>query len=106
MATFGEALAALEDFRANLVDEQMSAAIPEAHAFAFRSVVGAIGESVLRNVHATGVGVRGNSDDPKPQNFVIKVYVFEKGDVHNAAAEPLLSRPLQGVEIDVEHLPV
>jgi hypothetical protein len=105
MATFGEALAALEDFRANLVDEQTNA-IPEAHALAFRAVAGATGESVLRNVHATGVGVRGNADNVGPHDFVIKVYVFDKADVHNAAAEPFLSTPLQGVEIDVEHLPV
>ena len=106
MATFGDALAALEDFRANLVDEQMNAAIPEAHAMAFRATAGAAGESVLRNVHATGVGVRGNTDKPGPLDFVIKVYVFDKADVHNAVADPFLSKPLQGVDIDVEHLPV
>jgi hypothetical protein len=105
LATFGEALAALEDFRTNLVDEQMNA-FPEAHAMTFRAAAGAAGESALRNVHATGVGVRGNADKPGPQDFVIKVYVFDKEDVHNAAAEPFLSTPLQGVEIDVEHLPV
>ena len=106
MATFGDALAALEDFRTNLVDEQMNAAIPEGHALAFRAGAGAAGESALRNVHATGVGVRGNVDKPGPRDFVIKVYVFDKADVHGATAEPFLSRPVQGVEIDVEHLPV
>jgi hypothetical protein len=64
MATFGDALAALETFRTGLVDEQMNAAIPEAHALAFRPAAGAVGDSVLRNVHATGVGVRGNVDNP------------------------------------------
>jgi hypothetical protein len=34
------------------------------------------------------------------------VYVFEKADVPNAAAEPFLSRPVQGVRIDIEHLPI
>ena len=63
MATFGEALAALEDFRTNLVDEQMNA-IPEAHAMVFRAAAGAAGESPLRNVHATGVGVRGPTCRP------------------------------------------
>jgi hypothetical protein len=106
MATFGDALAALEDFRTNLVHEQMSAAIPQAHAMAFRGAAGAAGESALRNVHATGVGIRGNTDRQAPHDFVIKVYVFDKEDVHNASAEPLLSRPLQGVEIDVEYLPI
>jgi hypothetical protein len=106
MATFGEALAALEDFRADLVDEQMNAALPETHAMAFRVGAGAAGASPLGNVHATGVGVRANTDGPGPQDFVIKVYVFDRADIHSAAAAPLLSRPLQGVQIDVEHLPI
>src|SRR5438128_1342478 len=106
MATFGEALAALEDFRTDLVDEQMNAALPETHAMAFRVGAGAAGASPLGNVHATGVGVRGNTDNPGPQDFVIKVYVFDKADVHTAMAEPLLSKPLHGVQIDVEHLPI
>jgi hypothetical protein len=106
MATLGEALAALEDFRADLIDEQMNAATPEAQAMAFRAVAGAAGESPLRNVHATGVGVRGDVDNPGAQDFVIKVYVFDKADVQTAAGEPILSRPLQGVQVDVEHLPI
>lgn len=106
MATFGEALAALEDFRTNLVHEQMNAPMPDAQAMAFRASAGVAGESPFRSVHATGVGVRGNADTPGPTDFVIKVYVFDKADVQPAVAEPRISRPLQEVEIDIEHLPV
>ena len=41
MATFGEALEALEDFRAELVNAQMSVAVPAAQAMAFRAMAGA-----------------------------------------------------------------
>ncbi len=106
MATFGEALAALEDFRTNLTSEQMNAPRPEAQAMAFRASAGTAGETPFRNVHATGVGVRGSADTHGPDDFVIKVYMFDKEDIQGATAEPLLSNALQGVEIDVEHLPV
>jgi hypothetical protein len=106
MATFGDALAALEDFRATLVDRQLSAPIPDAHARAFRPIAGAAGESVLRNVHATGVGIRKNVETPGTNDFVIKVYVFDQADVENASRDPLLSKPHQDVEIDVDHLPI
>jgi hypothetical protein len=61
---------------------------------------------VLHNVHATGVGIRAGVDAPGDQDFVIKVYVFERRDVEAAAAEPLLSRERQGVGVDVEELPI
>src|SRR5947208_2924908 len=99
MATFGEALAALEDFRTDLLHEQLNAPMPEAQAMAFRASAGVAGETPFRNIHATGVGVRDNQDRPGPTDFVIKVYVFEKADLPAAAAEPFLRRPLQGVEV-------
>jgi hypothetical protein len=106
MATFGDALAALESFRADLVEEQMTAAIPEGHAMAFRATGGAGAGSPVRNVHATGVGVWGNKDNPGPTDFVIKVYVFDEADVQPATSEPFFRRAGQGVEVDVEHLPI
>ncbi len=106
MANFGEALAALEEFRAQLVDRQVNAAIPQDHARAFRPTAGAAGDPVVRNVHATGVGVRDNTGSSESLDYVIKVYVFDKGDVHTAGAEPFLTKPVQGVDIDIEHLPV
>jgi len=107
MATFGEALAALEDFRAELVGEQMSAPMAVAEALAFRGLEAAATPSSSRNIHATGVGVRGNVAKPKENDFVIKVYVFDKAEVDRTAADPFIARPArQGVEVDVEYLPV
>jgi hypothetical protein len=106
MATFGDALAALETFRANLVDEQMNAAIPEAHALAFRGAAGSGSDSVLQNVHATGVGIRKDVDKPGADDFVIKVYVFDEGAVRDMASERLLANAVDGVDVDVEHLPI
>jgi hypothetical protein len=101
MATYGEALAAIDDFRAELVHDRWGAAIPETHAMAFRAETG----SPLAEVHATGVGVRAGVDDPKEGDFVIKVYVFDTG-ARAQVAHPLLSREYQGVEVDTEVLPV
>lgn len=106
MATFGEALAALESFRAELVDEQMNAGIPEDQSMAFRASAGAADPAPVRNVHATGVGVRGHTDNPGAADYVIKVYVFDQADVASAGAEPFFARAAQGVEVDVEHLPI
>ncbi len=106
MAAFGEALAALEDFRVDLIGRQMDGQLPAAQAMAFRASAGIAAGSSLQNVHATGVGVRGTSDSPGRDDFVIKVYMFDRADVVWAAGEPLLSAALQGVEVDVEYLPV
>jgi len=106
MATFGDALAALETFRADLVDVQVNAAIPEAHAMAFRGAAGSRTDSALSNVHATGVGIRGNVDTPGKDDFVIKVYVFDKTEERGVAADPLVTQTVDGVEVDVEHLPI
>lgn len=100
MATFGEALEALEEFRAELVDHQMNATVPQAQAMAFRATAGIAGDTPLANVHATGVGIR---DDGQ---FVVKVYMFDTAAVQSAAAESLFTKPMQQVSIDVEHLPM
>jgi hypothetical protein len=100
MASFGEALEALEEFRTELVSLQMNAEVPLAQAMAFRPMAGEATEAPLANVHATGVGVRDDGE------FVVKVYMFEKAAMQSAATVPLLSMPMQGVNIDVEHLPV
>jgi hypothetical protein len=104
MATFGDALAALEDFRAALVHEQLSTPIPEAQAMAFRPSGGEAGENPLRNVHATGVGLRGKGDTAG--DFALKVYMFTEEAAREATSQPFLSHEYQGVGIDVEHLPV
>lgn len=106
MASFGDALAALESFRTDLVSAQTSASVPAAEALAFRIGARAMRRSPLATIHATGVGVRGDTDTPGPKDFVVKVYVFEKSDVTSARNDPTLKHAVQGVEVDVEHLPV
>ena len=106
MATFGEALEALEDFRTDLINEQMNVFSPAAQAMAFRASAVMDDPSPLQNVHATGVGVRGNKNDPGKGDFVIKVFVFDKSAVQAAAADPFLGESFGGVEVDVEYLPV
>jgi hypothetical protein len=106
VATFGEALAALEDFRSELVDRQLSTAAPDAQALAFPASAGGVGDTPLRRIHATGVGVRANKDKPGPNDFAIKVFVFEQADVQAVKADAFLAGSYNGVDIDVEHLPV
>src|SRR5580765_6270097 len=53
-ASFGQALAALEEFRTMLVDQQPD--LPAGEAMAFAAARGAHAISPLGNVHATGVG--------------------------------------------------
>jgi hypothetical protein len=106
MASFGDALAALEGFRADLVGAQLSTAVPTAEAMAFRVGSRAMRRTPLATVHATGVGVRNDKESPGPTDFVIKVYVFETADVEPARNDAALLAAAQGVEVDVEHLPV
>jgi hypothetical protein len=106
MATFGEALAALEEFRTTLVDQQLNLSIPTAEAAAFRGAPASRVDSPLGNVHATGVGVREGRGKRAREDFVIKVYMFDKAGVASASAMPMLANAMQGVDVDVEHLPV
>src|SRR5215207_9069015 len=62
--------------------------------------------SPLTNVHATGVGVRVRGGAVVPDEFVIKVYVFNKVKVDLGAATPDLTRQFGSIPVDVEPLPV
>lgn len=106
MARFGDALEALEDFRARLVNDQVSATVPQAQALAFRPSAGAAASTPLRHVHATGVGVRKDKEKPGADDFVIKVYFFDKENMAAASSVPLLSSKVGGVDVDFEHLPI
>jgi hypothetical protein len=106
MATFGEALEALEEFRSNLVNEQMNAPITGAQAMAFGASAGMVSDSPFQNVHATGVGIRNNKESAGSSDFVIKVYVFDREMAATSAAAPLRAQAAQGVEVDVEYLPI
>jgi hypothetical protein len=104
MANFGEALAALDDFRAQLVDRQQAALPDRAVVFrASRSI--ASGASVSR-VHATGVGVVEGKERPGPGDFVIKVYMFNEADVSAARSDGFLRSTHHGIDVEAAPLPV
>jgi hypothetical protein len=60
--------------------------------------------SPIDNVHATGVGVHVRKGRVVADDFVIKVYVFDKVDL--GPNTPALTRTFGNVEIDVEALPI
>ena len=87
MASFQDAYAALDEYRSSLQSE-----LPQAHstASAYSAASAAAGPALrggfsafatpMSNVHATGVGVRLRQGKVVPDDFVLKVYVFDKQD--------------------------
>ena len=78
MATLGDVYAALPAFRAALHEQRFETAGMSSHTFrgAFAGMA-----TPLTNVHATGVGVRVRGGKIIDNDFVIKVYVFDKVDL-------------------------
>lgn len=104
MATLGEVYAALPAYRAELQQATLDADVPQALAAQpFRGASSAFA-TPLNNVHATGVGVRVRDGKILVNDFVIKVYVFEKLDLGRNT--PAVTRRFGDVEVDVEQLPV
>lgn len=111
MASYGDVLAALKDFRNNL-EMQVQSDIQNAFhshaspltAFAARGGISAF-STPLTNVHASGAGVRVRGGKPISNEYVIKVYVFEKFDL-GTATPALTSQQFNGIEVDVEPLPI
>lgn len=109
MASFVDAFAALDDYRLALMKAQQdegtgTAAGAMAGAFAARGALSAF-TTPLSNVHATGVGVRVKGGKIFEKEFVLKVYVFDKQDLGSQTPK-LTQGSFQGIEIDVEHLPI
>lgn len=100
MATFGEALAALDDFRADLANARHAALAEGGQmALAFAGPAGAT-DDPLENVHATGLGLKTGTTD----QFALKVFLFDP-----LGGQPLpafLTTAYQGVPVETEHLPV
>lgn len=111
MASYGDVLSALKDFRNKLeiqaqLDMQDSFSAlpsPSRAAFSARGGISAFATPIT-NVHASGAGIRVRGGKPMPNEYVIKVYVFEKFDLGSAA--PGLTSQFQGIEVDVEPLPI
>jgi hypothetical protein len=114
MASFGDVLSALRDYRNELhtqKQEEVTAqfapgivkGVKKATAFAAQGGVSAFA-TPLTNVHATGVGVRVRKGKVQETDFVLKVYVFDKHDLGEAT--PKVTQSFKGVDVDVEHLPI
>lgn len=110
MADYGKVLSVLKDFRNDLeqqtqeeVEAQFSGGMVTMSAFAMHGGVSAF-STPLSNVHATGVGIRVRNGKPVTDEFVLKVYVYDKTDLGNDT--PALMKDYAGVEVDVEPLPI
>ena len=101
MATYANALAALDGFRTELHTQKSTEGVMT--AFAARGALSAF-STPLTNIHATGVGMRVRGGQIVPDEFVIKVYVFDK--VVSTAAIPALMASFGDVGVDVEALPI
>lgn len=111
MAGYGEVLSVIKDFRNDLEQQTQQEAEAlftsdgvTASAFAARGGVSAF-STPLSNVHATGVGVRMRNGQIVPDDFVIKVYVFDKQELGELTPE-ITKASYNGVEVDVEPLPI
>jgi hypothetical protein len=111
MASYGDVLSVMKDFRNDLeqqiqeeAEAQFSGGVVAMSAFEARGGVSAF-STPLSNVHATGVGVRVRKGQVMPDEFVIKVYVFDKQDL-GVMTPALTANSYNGVEIDVEALPI
>lgn len=111
MASYGEVLEALRDYRNKLEVQTQTdmeaqfAGAPAGVMSAFAATGGSPFTTALSNVHATGVGIRVKGGKPQPGAFVLKVYVYDKIDLGDATPA-LTKNDFQGVEIDVEPLPI
>lgn len=108
MASYNEVLGVLREYRnelENQIQQESTTALTASgpSPFAARGGVSAF-STPLTNVHATGVGVRVKNGKIIADDFVIKVYVFDKMEL--GARTPGLTKDFQGVGVDVESLPI
>ncbi len=105
MAKYQDVLAALPDFRNDLLQRRMrEAAEPAAaRAFAARGAFAAY-VTATSNIHATGIGIRYSGGKYHPDEFVLKVFVFDTVDAEAQAVPP--AKDFNGMPVDVEALPV
>jgi hypothetical protein len=109
MASYGEVLAVLRDFRNDLAQQAQEEVEAQIGAGATMSAFTALGGTFafatpLSNVHATGVGVRLRQGRVVAEEMVIKVYVFNKLQLGDQT--PALTQEYNGVAVDVEPLPI
>lgn len=108
MASYGDVLTVLKDYRNDLEQKIQSDLqgrfnyITPAFPQSARGGMSAF-STPTTNIHASGAGIRVRHGVPIPDEFVIKVYVFDKSDPGVAST---LDTSFNGVEIDIEALPV
>jgi hypothetical protein len=110
MAKYNDVLEILREYRNELeqqtqqeVESQFSETDGMMTSFAARGGVSAFA-TPLSNVHATGVGIRMKQGKVVENEFVIKVYVFDKFQLGESTPE--LTKQYKDVDIDVEPLPI
>ena len=103
MPSFSEVLVALPSFRNHVLRQQHSEPRSVQSVFSTRGAFSAFA-SPRSNTHAVGVGIRKRRGQYIPDEFVLKLFVFDKvppdtpGLVHEESHE--------GTPVDVEQLPV
>jgi hypothetical protein len=93
----------LPAFRNDLMQRQQLEPLGGRTPFVARGAFAAFA-SPLSNVHATGVGIRQRGGRYFPDEYVLKVFVFDKVEPEALGEEPM--REYQGIPVDVEQLPV
>jgi hypothetical protein len=104
MASYAEALQALESYRGALLEGQLNETVA-ASALSTRGTAAFTRKTPLNNVHATGVGLRIRKGKISGKAFVIKVYVFDKREL-GVKLPDLTGKTFGGVPIDIELLPI
>ena len=110
MASYNDVLGVLRTYRNELeqrtqdeIASQFGNGTTSISAFAAREDTPAFA-TPLSNIHATGVGVRMKDRKMIKDDFTLKVYVFSKIDLKEKTPE--LTRRFNGIDVDVEALPV
>jgi hypothetical protein len=108
MSAFGDVLAAIDDFRSAVFTAKHAEGARLTQGILNLNLRGMLGESIspLQNIHAIGAGIRFTAGQAIRAEFVIKVYVFQKLEGLGALIPRLLSGAFQGIDIDIEELPV
>ena len=111
MAHYNDVLGVLRDYR-NVLEQSIQQesndlfaglSSGEMSTFSARGGTAAF-TTPLSNIHATGVGIRLRRGKILKDDFVLKVYVFDK--LNMKADTPELTKQYKGIDVDVEALPI
>ena len=103
MSSFSEVLVALPSFRNHLLRQQHMQSSSTQAAFSTRGAYSAVA-TPASNTHATGIGIRQRGGKYIPDEFVLKLFVFDKAPADTPGLVPVQS--FEGMPVDVEQLPI